>query len=109
MATTLIRNGCFAGALGGLLAGRRLLSITPSDYASYVNAADAIASECLTENAALQSPMADADNAQIGELCEATAYSAVLFSFSSSTTAADYLAIAKQIVASAKQGVAKLV
>jgi hypothetical protein len=108
MATTLIRNGCLAGALEGLLAGRVGQSFTPTDYTVQANAADAIAAECVTRNAALGVPMADADNANIFLVCYAAARAAVT-GLSQSATATDYLALANQIVASAKQSVAKLV
>lgn len=109
MATTLIRNGCLGGALAGIMAGRVGQSFTPADYATAVNAADAIAGECVTRNAALSVPMADADNANIFLVCFGAAFAATFQQVSQSATAADYLAIANQIAASAKQSVAKLV
>lgn len=109
MATVLIRDGIFSGCLAGLMAQRRELSFTPSDYATVVNAADAIASECITQNAALGTPMADADNAQIGGLCFGAALATTFNTLTTSATATDYVKISQQIVALAKQGEAKLV
>ena len=109
MATTLIRNGFLGGALAGMGAAAKQFSIDPTDYATIVNAADAFATEALTENAALVAPMADADSAYIGEVCRAAAFSATFGAFRTSATAADYLASAKQAAAMAKQAVAKLV
>jgi hypothetical protein len=108
MAVVVITNACIAGAMGGLLAGRFVGSITPTDYAAVANAAAAIGAEFATENAALGAPMADADNAQIGLLVEAVAYGAIAGGGYASVTAADYLPIAKQIAAGSKQAVAKL-
>lgn len=108
MATVLIRNGIVAGALGGMTNARQQGSFTPSDYATIVNAADAIASECIVRNAVLAVPMADADNAQIGQMCQAVALG-VCGGFSAvSATATDYLNLANNIVAQAKQCAAKL-
>lgn len=108
MATTVISNSCIAGAMGGLLAGRFVGSITPGDYSAVANAAAAIAAEFLTENTASGSAMADADNAQIGPLVESVAFAAIAGGGYTSVTAADYLAIAKQIYAASKQGLTKL-
>jgi hypothetical protein len=111
MATTLIRNGCLGGALAGIMMGRQGNSFDPTAAVntSAANVADAIAAECITRNAALGAPMADADNANIFLVCFAAAYSVMAGSFSNDTTAADYLAIANNIVALAKASVAKLV
>lgn len=108
MATVVISNSCIAGAMGGLLAGRFLGSITPTDYAAVANGAAAIGAEFLTENAALGVPMADADNANIGTLVSAVAFAALYNQGATSVTAADYLALAKQIAAASKQAVSKL-
>ena len=108
MATTVISNSCIAGAMGGLLAGRFVGSITPTDYAAVANAAAAIGAEFITENAALSVPMADADNAQIGTLVAAVAQACIAGGGYTSVTAADYLPIAKQIAAASKQAVSKL-
>ncbi|MGH9966570.1 MAG: hypothetical protein ACREBG_01885 [Pyrinomonadaceae bacterium] len=109
MATTLIQNGAFNGALGAILSGRPDTSGTPADYAGQVNAADAFATQFLTANAALAVPMADADNAQIGELCESAARAVLSDRFATSTVATDYATPAAASAAAAKQGAAKLV
>lgn len=108
MATVLIRNGAVCGAYGAILAGRSQHSTVPTDYATIANQADAFASEFITKNAALVAPMADADNAEIGQLCQAAAYGALVGRTIRSTTATDYAAEAAIAVAAAKEAVAKL-
>lgn len=113
MATTNIRNGAFSGCISGMLSGRQVGNFTPSFYATVVNVADAIASEVITQNTSVAGgAMADADNANVnamGILLNSCAHAATAGIAPSSVTATDYVAIASQIVASAKQGVAKLV
>ncbi len=109
MATTLIRNGAFNGALSAMSSGRLTQDGTPGDYATVANAANAFATQFLTANAALAVPMADADNAQIGQLCEAAARAVLDGRACTSATAADYAGPAAGAAALAKQGVAKLV
>lgn len=115
MATKLIRNGAFAGALNAIMDGRAINASSPPDggtpatYATAVNAADAFASQFLTANAALSVPMADADNSEIGQVCEAAAMAALDGRSCTSATAADYAGVATAAVALAKQSVAKLV
>ena len=108
MATTVIHNTCFAGAMQGLMSSRYVGSFTPADYAALANAAQAIATEFLVENAALSVPMTDADNANIGSVVHAVAMATVVNSGAVSTTATDYLTYAKQIAAASKEGVAQL-
>ena len=108
MATALIRNNALAGAMGGLMAGRSIGSFTLTDYALIANVADAIAGEVVTRNAALAAPMADADAPSPLTLITQAAYAAVAGKSPSSVTATDYVGIANQIVASAKQTSAKL-
>jgi len=108
MATTLIRNGAVCGAIGAMTAGRAQTDFTPGDYATIVNAADAFASEFLVKNALLSVPMADADNAQIGQLCAHVVFGCLQGRTSSSATAADYAAAAAGAVALSKEAAAKL-
>lgn len=103
MATILIQNGFFTGALGAILSGRAATSSTGTDYASPVAAALAFAGACITANAALSVPMADADNAQIGQLCEQVAAAILNGRACTSSTAADYATVAAAAVACAKQ------
>lgn len=115
MATKLIRNGAFSGALAALMGGRSITTSipsaggTPATYAANVNAADAFATQFLTANAALSVPMADADNSEIGQLVEAVCQSTLDGRALTSTTATDYATVASACAALAKQGVAKLV
>lgn len=111
MATTLIQNGATTGAMAALMAGSGSPnSFTPGDYATKASIAGAIAAEVLTENALLTVPMADADNAQIGQLLQSVTQGVLLARGNlNSTTAADYLGVAKVICAAAKQAVAQLV
>jgi hypothetical protein len=108
MATLLIHNNALAGAMAGLMAGRNIGSFTLTDYAAIANVADAIAAEVLVRNAALAAPMADADAPSPLTLITMSAYAAVAGKSPSSVTAADYLTMANQIVAAAKQTAAKL-
>lgn len=113
MTTKLIQNGFVSGCLAGIMAARGQAGAsatlpTPGDFTAIANVASAIAAECLTQNALLTAPMADADNTEIGYLCLGAAMAGMSGVNVNSTTAADYIRIANQIVASAKQTVAKL-
>lgn len=108
MATALIRNNALAGAMAGMMAGRNIASFTLTDYALIANVADAVAGEVVTRNAALAAPMADADAPSPLTLITMAAYAAMSGKSPASVTATDYLGIANQIVASAKQTSAKL-
>lgn len=109
MATTVIQNSIVAGATAGLAFQRQQGSFTPADYATVALAARAIANECITRNALLTVPMADADNAQVGPLCQSVAFGVCAGIGSQSVTATDYLGLANTIMAMAKQCVAQLV
>ena len=108
MAVVVIGNACIAGAIAGLMAGRFKGSITPTDYAGIVNAAVAIKSEFLTENTASGAALADGDNANIGDVVQSAAFAATFNTGSTSTTATDYLAVAKQIYGVSKEALASL-
>jgi hypothetical protein len=108
MTTTAIGNACVAGAMAGLLAGRFVGSITPTDYSALANAAAAISVEFLAENAALAVPMTDTDVTGIHSLVKSVTYGCIANGGYVSVTAADYLPIAKQIAAASKQAVSKL-
>ena len=108
MATTLIRNGALSGAMGALATARsNKSSFDPTAYAAIANEADAIAAEVLVQNALLTAPMADADNAQIGQLVEAVTFAQI--ATRSASTTASQAQLSKQICAMAKEAVAKLV
>jgi hypothetical protein len=109
MAVTVIQNSCVAGALAGLMAQRYVGSVTPTDYTAVANAARAIADEFITVNAASGAAIADADNAQVGPLVQSCATAAIIGSGATSVTATDYLTYGRQIYASAKQGLTKLI
>lgn len=109
MTTTAIRNSCLAGALGGMLSNRFKGSFTATDYAAFVNAANAIAAEFLVQNTASGAALADGDNANIGAVVQSAAYAAVDGRAPTSVTAADYIKIASQIYAVSKQSEASLV
>ena len=108
MATTVIGNSCFAGALGGLMSMRYVGSFTPSDYSAEVDAANAIKTEFLAQNTLLSTPLADASNANIGNVVEEVARAAIINSGAVSKTAADYVAYAQQICAASYEALAKL-
>lgn len=108
MAVTNITDACVAGAMAGLMSGRFVGSITATDYTAEVNAAAAIKDEFLTENTASGAAIADADgNANAPLAVFAAALAATLNTGATSTTATDYLAMAKQIYGSAKQAISK--
>jgi hypothetical protein len=109
MATTLISDGAYSGAVGGLVAGRSEESATPADYTALAAIADAFRDQFLTANAALAVPMADADNAQIGGLISAVVFGVLSGRSLTSATAADYANLASVSAAIAKQNVAGLV
>lgn len=108
MATLVIHNGAFNGALSAFLEGRLQTDAVSADYATVVNAANAFATQFLTANAAASVPMADADNAQIGDLCFACCKASLAGRPYTSATATDYTAWAAAAVAVAIQGKAKL-
>lgn len=109
MAVTVIQNSCVAGAMAGLMAGRFSGSFTASDYAAIANAARAIADEFIVKNTASGAALADADNAQIGEVVQSVATATLLGSGATSITAADYADYAEQIYAASKQALTKLI
>jgi hypothetical protein len=108
MATTLIQNGAIAGAIGAILEGRPVTEDDPANFATQANAADAFGDAFLTANAALTAPMADADNAEIGQLCEAVCKGILSGRNLISATATDYASLAAGAAAAAKATVAKL-
>lgn len=109
MATTVIHNSAVAGAMAAITAQRSTgHSGTPTDYANQANIAAAFATQFLTANAALGAPMADADNAQIGPLCQEVVQGYMSNRTMRSVTAADYAAEATVAVAIAKEAAAKL-
>ncbi len=108
MATTLIYNGAFSGAVQGLMSGRQPTGSTLAAYDSIESVADAIADQFIIANAALTAPMADADNAQIGQLVQGVVAGFVSGRQPQSTTAADYAGLATSAANCAKSCVAKL-
>lgn len=110
MATTVIGNECFSGALGGLMSMRYVGSFDPADYADEVSAAAAITAEFLAQNTLLNTPLSDTSNANAGigpVVCE-MARSAIINSGATSVKAADYVNYAKQIVAASYAALAGL-
>jgi hypothetical protein len=109
MAVAVIQNSCVAGAMAGLMSGRFSGSFAPNDYAAIANAARAIADEFITENTASGAAIADADNAEVGQLVQSVAHASLANSGATSITPSDYLSYAKQIYAASKQGLTKLI
>ena len=110
MATALVKNGAVAGALAAILDGRYEATTDPTgtEPALAANVAAAFGSAFLTANAALTTPMADADNADIFLVTYAAAYGQMSGRGARSTTAADYATPAAVAAAFAKAAVAKL-
>jgi hypothetical protein len=109
MAVKLITNGLVSGALAALTDGRWLTAVTTTAYADEANVASAIATEVLAINAASGAAMADADNLNVGQLCEAVTNGVLNGRNPVSIVALDYATIAATIYAAAKACVAKLV
>lgn len=109
MAVSVIQNSAVAGAMGGLLAGRFVGSITAADYAAIANAARAIADQFIVQNTASGAAIADADNANVGPVVQSNAQAAVFGTGSVSVTTGDYVAIGRQIYGASKQAITKLV
>lgn len=109
MAVKVIQNACVAGALAGLMAGRFEGSFTATDYADVCNSARAIADQFIVQNTASGAAIADADNTEVGYAVMGAAQAAVFQSGAISTTTGDYVAMGKQIYASSKQALTKLI
>lgn len=109
MATLLIEDGAISGMMQAQLEGRSVTETLPADYANYALIAKAFAARFLTANAALVAPMADADNARIGQLIQSVCAGVLSGRGFTSTTAADYAIPAAACAAAAKQCVAQLV
>lgn len=108
-AVTVIQNSAVAGALGGLMQGRFEGSFTATDYTDVCNTARAIADQFIVQNTASGAAIADADNANVGAVVESAARAAVVGQGAVSTTTGDYVAVGKQIYASSKQAITKLI
>ena len=108
MAVVVLGNAVVSGAMGGLLASHFNGSVTPSAYAAVANAAEAIKTQFLAVNTASGAPLADADNAQIGELAASVAFGTAMQQGAASIVAADYNLMAQQIYAATKQAVTEL-
>lgn len=108
MATTVIQNSAVAGAMGGLLAGRFVGSITALDYAGVANAARAIADQFIVQNAASAAPLADGDHPQLTEVVQAAAFAAAVNTGANSAVAGNYVAMGRQIYGASKQALTKL-
>lgn len=109
MAVILITNGALSGALGAIMAGRPATSSTGADYATQIAAANAFTTQFLAANAALGAPMADADNAQIGQLIESVCYGILEGRAYTSAVAASYSDEAAAAVALCKAAETSLV
>jgi hypothetical protein len=109
MPTQLIQNACLSGVMGGLMAGRFVGSITPTDYANIGSTARAISDEFVVENAALTVPMADGDNVQMYYVITAISMASLLNSGATSVLAGDYAGYGKQIAAASKEAIAKFI
>lgn len=107
-ADSQVQNGFTCGLAGALVGSRWLTATTAAAYAAMANVVAAIATECMTANAALLAPMVNADNAQICQICSATAFGVMSARNPTSTTAADYLGIATAIANITKATVGKL-
>jgi len=110
MTTALIKAGAASGAMGAFLSGRPYTdgSPTATEYATAAAAADAFSDQCLTANAALSVPMADADNASLATLLAQCAAGILEGRQIQSAVATDYATEAAATVAAAKAAVPSL-
>ncbi len=116
MAVKVLTNAVISGALAGIAAGKQktvAAALVPADatFANWALIAKAVGTAFVTANAALTTPMADADNTEIGLLATNVAFSQCFQQASNDTVATDaqWVAIALQIVQITKQAVAQLV
>lgn len=105
MATTLIHNGCFVGALAAILDGRVQTGVLAANYANAVLVASSVADEVAAVAATVA--LADADLATPKmELTCAQITGAILGGRSlSSVVDADYASVALPIAAAIKQAI----
>lgn len=73
MATTAIHDGCEAGALAGMLAGRYQSGVTAASYAALVAEAKVLADKFIVVNAASGAAIADGDKASMASVVAAVA------------------------------------
>lgn len=109
MAVTNIQNSCVIGALSGLMQGRFVGSIVPTDYSAECNAARAIADEFIIQNTASGAPLSDASHSLIEDVVHECAQSALFNTGATSIVAADYPGYGKQIYALAVQAITKFI
>ena len=96
MAVILIHNGAVAGATQALFEGRSNVGSPGEDLNGIV---DALATAVITANAALDTPMADGDNAQIGQVVQAVTCAVLKGAGNlTSTDETDYVGSANAIV-----------
>lgn len=105
MATVLIHNGCFVGALAAILDGRVATKVLAADYAAQVLVATSIADEVAAVAATVS--LADADLATPKmELTCAEITKAILGARNfTSVVDADYASVALPIAAAVKQAI----
>src|SRR5882757_7007000 len=105
MAVKVITNACIAGALAGIACGKQqsvAAALVPANatFANWALIAKAVGTAFVTANAALTTPMADADNTEIGLLVTNVAFSQCFQQANNDTVATgpEWIAIATQIV-----------
>lgn len=103
MSTHAVFDGALAGALQALTANRVYQTATNPAVApasSIAAAANAFATQFLTANTALSTPMADTTT-NVALVCKAAAYSELAGTQYTSTTATDYATVAANACAMA--------
>lgn len=105
MATTLIHNGCFVGAMGALLSGRFIAAVTAAGYANPVLVASSIADEVAAVAATVALADADLATPKMELTCAVITQSVLAGKSFTSVVDADYAAIALPIAAAIKQAI----
>jgi hypothetical protein len=105
MATTLIHNGCFVGALGALLDGRIQTGTTAAAYGNAVLIASSVADEVAAVAATVSLADADLATPKMELTCAMITKSVLAGRSFSSVTDADYASVALPIAAAIKQAI----
>ena len=106
MATTLIHNGCFVGALGAIFSGRPQTAGLAASYASAVAAASSFADEVAVKAADVSLADADLATPKMELTCAQITFGILQGRNLTSTTDADYIVQALAAAAAVKAAIA---
>ncbi len=106
MATTLIHNGCFVGALAAILDNRlNIAADTAAEYAAPVLVATSVADAVATAAATVSLADADLATPKMELTCEAITAALLRGKGLTSVTDADYASVGLSIAAAVKQAI----